>query len=301
VFLLNVPLALAALITLRAIPATDSGAGATRSLDIAGSVLSVIGLGGVIYALTAEAASGWLSAPVLLTGGAGLLAFAVLVPIERRAAAPMLRRSLFDSRQFDAINVTTLFLYGALGAAGYLIILEMELQLGYSASAAGAALIPTSALFLVLAPLSGVLVPLVGSKRMMVSGIVALGASFFWLSAVHRGVDYATAILPATLLWGIGIGLMVTPLTAAVLAAVDDADLGEASAVNDAAARVGGVVVIALIPLLIGATSGRSIANELAHGYRTAMIVMGMLCVVAAVVAGLFATNDRATSLDDVT
>jgi hypothetical protein len=90
------------------------------------------------------------------------------------------------------------------------------------------------------------------------------------------------------LLWGLGIGLAVTPLTAAVLAAVGDADLGEASGINDAASRVGGVVVIAIVPALIGATGGRGYAQALVHGYQPAMIVMSGLCVAAALVAAVF-------------
>ena len=85
----------------------------------------------------------------------------------------------------------------------------------------------------------------------------------------------------------------MTPLTAAVLAAVGDTDLGEASAINDAAARVGGVVVIALVPALIGATGGRSIGQALAHGYQPAMLVMTGLCVAAALVTGLFVSDSR--------
>jgi hypothetical protein len=99
--------------------------------------------------------------------------------------------------------------------------------------------------------------------------------------------------LPGVLLWGLGIGLAVTPLTAAVLAAVGDADLGEASGINDAASRIGGVVVIAVVPLLIGATGSRGYAGALAGGYQPAMIVMAGLCVAAAVITALFVTDDR--------
>lgn len=120
------------------------------------------------------------------------------------------------------------------------------------------------------------------------------GGGVLWLSGAHPGEGYATAILPGALLWGLGIGVAVTPLTAAVLAAVPDADLGEASAVNDASARVGGVIVIALVPLLIGAGGGRSLGHALAHGYQPAMIVMGSLCVAAALVTGLFVSDRRA-------
>jgi hypothetical protein len=100
-----------------------------------------------------------------------------------------------------------------------------------------------------------------------------------------------SAILPATLVRGVGLGLAVTPLTAAVLAAVGDADLGEASAINDAASRVGGVIAIALVPALIGVTAGSSLADALASGYEPAMVAIGGLCAGGALVAWLFVSD----------
>jgi EmrB/QacA subfamily drug resistance transporter len=292
VFLLNPPLILAGLLVLRYVPETDKAC-RPLSLDVAGALLAMAGLGGVIYALTAGPASGWLTAPVLITAVIGIACLTALLPAERRRRDPMLRLSLFASRQFDAINVMTVLLYGALYAASYLIILQCELRLGYSAAQAGAALIPESAVFLAVAPVSGALVACLGPRWMMVAGILAVAAGFGWLSVAHPGQGYAAAILPGVLLWGLGTGLCVTPLTAAVLAAVGDADLGEASAVNDAASRVGGLVVVGLVPALIGVGGGRGIGHALVHGYQPAMIVMAALCAGAAVITALFVSDSR--------
>jgi MFS family permease len=248
----------------------------------------------VTYALTDGPSHGWLSAPVLITAAVGVLALAALLPVERRAPAPMLRLSLFASRQFDAINVTTLLFYAALSAAGYLLILQCQLQLGYSAAHAGAALIPQSVVFLMISPLSGALVARVGPRWMMVSGILAVAAAIGWLSAAQPESSYADAVLPGVLLYGFGLGLAVTPLTAAVLAAVTDPDLAEAAAVNDAAARIGALVAVALVPTLIGATGGGGLARALADGYQPAMIVVAGICVAAAVITALFVSDDRA-------
>jgi MFS family permease len=218
---------------------------------------------------------------------------AALLPVERRLRAPMLRLSLFASRQFNAINVTTVLFYGALSAASYLLILQCELQLGYSASQAGAVLIPQAAVFLAISPLSGALTSLIGPRWPMVSGILTVAVGFLWLSTARAGASYAETILPSALLWGLGMGLAVTPLTAAVLAAVADADLGEASAINDGASRLGGVIAIAVVPALIGAGGGRSLATALLHGYQPAMIALGGLCAAAALVTGLFVADDR--------
>ena len=294
-FLLNVPLILVCLLVLLRVP--ESGArNSSLSLDFSGALLAVLGLGGIIYALTAGPASGWSSAPVVLTAVIGTGALAGLLWLERRVAEPMLRLSLFASRQFSAINLTTLLLYGALGAAGYLVVLQLELELGYSAAQAGAALIPTTAMLLVMAPISGALVSRIGPRWPMVAGILALALAFAWMSAAQPGTSYVESILPPAVLWGIGIGIAVTPLTAAVLAAVNDADLGEASAINDAAARVGSVVVIGLVPLLIGGGAAASLTDALEHGYQPAMIAMAALTALAAVITAIFVSDQRAAA-----
>jgi MFS family permease len=216
------------------------------------------------------------------------------VPIERRVRAPMLKLSLFESRQFSAINVATVLFYGALAAAGYLLVLRCELTLGWSATKAGSAQIPASAVFLALSPVSGILVRRVGPRLLMTAGILAVGLAFLWL-AIARG-SYAGATLPAVLLWGAGLGLLVTPLTAAVLAAAGDGDLGEASAISDVASRLGGAVLIALVPVLVGVHAGRGLGPALVHGYRPAMIVLAALCAAAAVTSAGYVRDGRRTA-----
>src|SRR3954452_360116 len=126
---------------------------------------------------------------------------------------------------------------------------------------------------------------------------------FAWCDAPSRHMteartrsSYVGAVLPAALVRGLGLGLAVTPLTAAVLAAVGDADLGEASAINDAASRVGGVIAIALVPILIGVGAGSTLAESLAQGYHPAMIAIGGLCLVAAIVTLIFVSDERAAT-----
>jgi EmrB/QacA subfamily drug resistance transporter len=288
-FLLNLPLIAAALWVLRHVPEV-AGVRRPLALDVAGAALSVIGLGGVIYALMAGPAIGWLSAPALASAVIGVLCLGALLPVEKRQQNPMVRLSLFTSRQFDAINIATVLQYGALAAAGYLLVLQVQLQLGYSAAAAGAVLIPASAVFLVLSPVVGGLVARMGPRRLMVAGMLALAAAFFWLSAVAAGDSYAQHVLPGALLWGLGLGLMVAPLTAAVLAAVSDDDLGEASAINDAAARIGALLLVAVVPALIGAGAD-DLGPALADGYRPAMLIMGGLGLAAALVTALFVSD----------
>jgi EmrB/QacA subfamily drug resistance transporter len=292
VFLLNVPLIAAGLWVLRGVPEVARER-RPLSVDVVGALLAVLGLGGVIYALTAGPASGWASAPVLVSAVVGVVCLSALIPAEQRQSAPMLRTALFRIRQFVAINAATILFYGALSAAGYLVVLQCQLRLGYSATEAGAALIPESAVFLLVSPFVGGLVARVGTRWPMAIGILIVAAGFAWLSAAQPGQSYVQAILPGALLWGLGIGLTVAPLTAGVLAAVDDADLGEASAINDAASRVGGVVLIALVPLLLGVGGSNELAGPLANRYRTAMLVMAALSVVAAVITMVFVASGR--------
>jgi len=291
VFLLNVPLIGGALLAL--VPVPESAAARGRfALDGVGALLAVIGLAGLIDALTAGPAMGWTSPRViagLIVGTACLLA---LVPAERRVRQPMIKLSLFASRQFSAINVATVFFYGALAAGAYLLVLRCQLILGYTATEAGAVMIPSSVMFLLLSPVSGALVPRVGARRPMAAGMLAVGAAFLLL-AFTPGAGYARAILPGALLWGIGLGLTVSPLTAAVLAAVRDTDLGEASAISDVAARFGGALLTALVPVLIGVRADQDLAAALADGYRTAMVVLTGLCVVAAVICAVFVRDGK--------
>jgi EmrB/QacA subfamily drug resistance transporter len=291
VFLLNVPLIGAAVLSLLPVPESVAERG-RLAFDGIGALLAVVGLAGLIDGLTAGPTVGWTSPRVIAGLVVGAACLITLVPTERRVRTPMLKLSLFASRQFTAINVVTVVFYGALAAAGYLLVLRCELTLGYTATEAGAVLIPSSAIFLVLSPISGALVPRTGPRWLMVAGILAVALAFLWLAYAPAGT-YAAAIFPGAVLWGLGLGLTVTPLTAAVLAAVSDADLGEASAISDVASRLGGAILTALVPVLIGVQAGRGLTEALADGYRPAMVVLTGLCVVAAVISGIYVQDGR--------
>ena len=288
VFLLNLPLSIAGLLALRRVP--ESRAARTGPFDGLGAVLGVLGIGGAVYALTEGAAAQWLQPNVVIAASIGGVALAALPAVERRAPTPMLKGSLFASRQFDAINATTVLFYGALAAASYLLVVHLQLRLGYSAAQAGAALIPNSIVLLALSPLSGTLVARLGPRWLMAAGILLVAIAWALLSGITPGDRYVTAILPAALLWGLGLALTVAPLTAAVLAAVPDTDLGEASAVNDAAARLGAVIAIALVPALLGG-GGAELGTALAGGYQTAMVALAAVGAAAALISALFTTN----------
>jgi predicted MFS family arabinose efflux permease len=290
VFVLHVPLALAALWALTRVPSVGSRR-RRPSPDVAGGLLSVVGLTAVVWALATGPVRGWSDLGVFTAGVVGVLLLAALLPVERQQRDPLLPVPLLRSRQLTTINVATLLLYGAVAAASYLVVLQCQFQLGYSATAAGAALVPQSLVFLLLSPFVGSLVARTGVRVLMVSGMAVTAGAFLWLSAIGPGDRYVTAVLPGALLWGIGLVLTVVPLTAAVLEAVEDGDLGAASALNDAAARVGAVLMVALVPALIGA-GDHGLADALAGGYQPAMAVLAGLALGAAVVTGAFVEDE---------
>lgn len=190
-FILNVPLVLAAIGCLTRVPESRN-LSVRGGPDVVGAVLAAVGVGGVIYALTDGAANGWGSLPVLLSGVVGLICLLVLVPYERRQPNPMLQLAVFTSRQFNAINASTLLFYGALSGAGFLLTLQLELKLGFSPTLAGAALIPSSAVFLAMSPFSGGLVARYGPRRLMAIGIFLVGVANVWLAFATPGSAYVT-------------------------------------------------------------------------------------------------------------
>ncbi|TQF17166.1 MFS transporter [Myxococcus llanfairpwllgwyngyllgogerychwyrndrobwllllantysiliogogogochensis] len=289
VFFLNLPLAaLTAWATLRHVP-DDRPTGDARKLDLAGSVTAALGLGGVIYALIEGPAHGWSVAPVLAAvfGAAMLAAFLV---IESRARNPMLPLGLFRSRTFSGANLTTLTVYFALGGVGFLLILALQQQLGYSALAAGASLLPITVMLLLLSPLVGRLAGRIGARPLMTAGPLLAGVGMALLTLIHRGGSYVGTVLPGVLVLGLGLSLTVGPLTAVVLGAVEDRHAGIASGVNNAVARIAGLLAVALLPLLGGLAN--KTGDAFLAGTREALWVSAGLCVLGALCSFLLLPQD---------
>jgi len=251
VFLVNLPLAaLAAVIALRYVPESRDPAGGGRP-DWAGAVLATVGLGGVVFALIER--SGAAVAPAAVGGVAALAAFPL---VERRRARPLVPPSLFRSRQFLGTNLTTLAVYAALGGALFLVALDLQTVLGYSALEAGAAMLPITLILLALSARAGRLARRTGPRPPLTVGPVVAGAGLLLLSGLDPGDRYLTAILPGVAVLGLGMAATVAPLTSAVLAAVDEQHVGAASGFNNAVARVGGLLAVAVLPVLAGVETG---------------------------------------------
>jgi EmrB/QacA subfamily drug resistance transporter len=275
IFFINVPVAvLAVSISLRHVPESRDW-NDTTPLDIAGTVVAALGLAALAAALIERE---WWLAPV----AAGLLiAFAV---VEHVQPHPMVPLAIFGSRQFAGANLTTFGVYAALSGVLFLVVVQLQVSLGFSALEAGTALLPITACMLVLSPRMGQLAQRIGPRVPMTVGplVVALGVLLF--SRVTPGESYAAAVLPAGIVLGLGLSITVAPLTSTVLASVSREHVGTASGINNAVSRVAGLVAVAALPALTGLGADLSKAG-LAHGYRNAMYV----CAASAAVGGIVA------------
>ncbi|MFP5372420.1 MAG: MFS transporter, partial [Actinomycetes bacterium] len=258
----------------RHVPESRDGAHHGR-FDVLGAALGVLALGGTTYALIA--AGEQLQRPdVLASAVVGLAAGAGFVSRERRAADPMLPLGLFADRQFTGANLATLAVYAALGGSSLFLVLQLQTVLGYDATAAGAAMLPTILLITLLSPTAGSLATRVGPRLPMTLGPLITAAGTFWLAGVDGGAPYLVEVLPGSLLQGLGMAVTVTPLTATVLAAAPDALAGVASGVNNATARAAQLLAVAALPVAVG-LSGDDYAQPAAFsaGYANAMLVCG--------------------------
>lgn len=289
VFLINVPLAAVAfVVTLRHVPETR--AAATGHLDLGGAAAVTAGLGGIVYALIEIPVVGW----TVVTGGAavvgvlGLIAFPL---IERRASAPLIPLSLFGSAQFTGANLVTLAVYTGLGGALFLLALQLQVSLGYSALAAGLSFLPFTVIMLLLSGRIGALSQRIGPRLPMTVGPITAGVGLVLLVRVVPGASYALGVLPGLLVFALGMALTVAPLTSTVLASVTEEHVGAASGANNAISRVASLLAVAVLPLAVGldGTGG----GPLGPGFARAMVVSGALCMLGGVVA--FFTVRRGT------
>jgi EmrB/QacA subfamily drug resistance transporter len=279
VFAVPVPFGLLALwITATKVPAAPVPPARSRHLDLRGAALVTLGLGALTWALIAAPHRPGPLVPVAALAGA-LLLVAFLVH-ERRAREPMLPLAMFRSSQFSGANAVTLLDYAALGGLFFLLTLELQDGLGYPALAAGAALLPINVLMLALSPAAGRLGQRYGPRWPIAAGSLVAALGMLLLARAQPGVSYVGVVLPGVIVFGLGLAVLVAPLTTAVLGAVDEGQGGIASAVNNAAARVAGLLATATLPLAAGFGGPSDPA-----GYARAMRIAAGLCLAGAVVA----------------
>jgi EmrB/QacA subfamily drug resistance transporter len=290
IFFLNVPLAAVALLACaRWVPESRDPSAAGRPFDVAGAALGATALAGITYALIEAPGRGWDAWPVLVSAAAGLVAGVVFVLVERaRNDAAMVPPALFTVPSFTALNVYTVVVYAALMGQFFFVAVHLQTVVGYSALAAGAAGIPVTLLLLFGSARAGALASRIGARLPLTVGPLIGVAGTLLLRRVGPGASFWLEVIPAMTVFGLGLVLIVAPLTSAVLACVPDRFAGVASGVNNAAARAGGLLAIATLPLLVGLSGEAYEAPaQLADAFREAMLWCAGLLAAGAVLAAV--------------
>ena len=294
IFLINMPVALAViLVSLRHVP-ESANPEATGRIDTFGSGLVVAALVGVSYGLVEGPDLGWTSAAVLGTLGAGVVAFALFIAVERRITNPVVPFSIFRSRQFTGTNLVTLLIYGVMGAMFFLLPIELQQVAHYTPTGAGAALLPVTFLMLFLSARSGQLASRIGPRLQMSVGpiVVAIGLALF--ARVGPSGSYIADVLPAVLVFGLGLTITVAPLTATALSSAPATRTGLASAVNNTVARAGSLLAVAILPALAGITGSSYLhPGQFEDGFTRAAFISALVCACGGVLAFATIRNPR--------
>jgi hypothetical protein len=239
-------------------------------------------------------ATGFGTPWVLAAGCVGVVGLGGFGWHESRTASPLLPFSLFRVRAFTAANLTTLLVYAALGGLFFLLMLQLQNALGMSPLLAGAALLPINVLLLVFSPIAGGIATRIGPRWPMTIGAVVAGAGMLLFTRVQPGAGYIGALLPALVVFGAGLGMLVAPLTTAVLEAAPQESKGVASAFNNAVARLAGLLAVALLPLAAGMGGAGTVDGAvLVRGFVRAMYISAGLCFAGAVVAFVAMASGR--------
>ncbi len=285
IFLINLPLGIFVIwLAGRHVPETRDPT-ATGRLDSLGALLAALGLGATTYALI-QAPEAGLSASILITGVGGLATLAAFLVHEHRTPHPMMPLTMFASRQFSGANAVTFVVYAALGGVFFLLVSFLQISLGYSPIAAGAASLPVTALMLVFSARSGAFARKVGPRIPLTIGPLVIAAGLLMMLGIEPGDSYVTGIFPSIFVFGVGLTLVVAPVTATVLAAADSRQSGMASGVNNAVARVGSLLAVAVLPLVAGLTGDQfydPVAME--DGFRVSLWVCAGLSALGGVIA----------------
>jgi EmrB/QacA subfamily drug resistance transporter len=278
VFFINLPVAAVA-IWLVAAGAKESRGRTTGGVDWMGAGAVTLGLGLVTWGLTDAPKRGFGDPMILALLGLGAAALAAFVVIERRVESPMTPLKLFRSVRFSGLNGLTLLLYAAFGGALFLLPFELIRAHHYPPAMAGAALLPLSIGLAVLSPLAGRLAGVVGARAQLTVGPLLVAVGFALLAWRAGEGGYWTGVFPGLAMLALGMGTAVAPLTDAILGAVPDEYEGAASGINNAVARVAGLLAVALVGFVLGGSDAQAVAA----GYRMAMGV----AAIAAAGAGL--------------
>lgn len=285
VFLINVlPLAITLWLVVRLGHRDQRRPGA--SVDLVGAALCAVGLGAGVFGLIEQSSLGWASPAIWGSLTLGIAAFTAFLVRQRFARQPMMPLSLFRVRNFWTGNLATAFVYAALSLNGFVMGVYLQQGAGLPATLAGLATLPVTVLMILFSSRVGSLAGRWGSRVFMTAGPLVMAAGVLLLLTVSEDFSYWWQVLPSVLVFGIGLTLTVAPLTSTILGSIDESRSGIASAVNNAVARVAGLIVIALLATIVGGSL------DLA-GFHRAAVVTAVLLAAGGIVSFL-GIRDRA-------
>jgi EmrB/QacA subfamily drug resistance transporter len=292
IFAINVPVAVAVVaVAWRHVPESRDPRMSGR-VDLVGGGLVTLGLIGLTYGLIEGPPTGWASAGPLAALIVGAVLLAGFIGWERRVTEPLLPPGLFRSAQFTSANVATFVVYGALGGVMFLLPLQLQQVSGYTPLEAGIALLPVTVIMLALSARSGALAARIGPRLQMSVGPFVIAAGLALFARIGYSGDYLTEVLPAVVIFGLGLAINVAPLTSTVLAAVPAENAGTASAVNNDVARTASLLAVAVLPAAAGLSATSYLhPAQFAAGFRTASFISAGLCAAGGVLAALTIRN----------
>jgi EmrB/QacA subfamily drug resistance transporter len=287
VFLVILPIAVAVLVLSRWVPESRDQAALDAPIDVGGAVLTVVMLGGASYALI-EGPNGGLST-IELAAAVGACAAAVALAVwERGRSNAMVPIDLFADRTFAIANALTFTIYGGMGVLFFLLPVQLQVTAGWTPLQSGAALLPVTLLMLTLSSRMGDLAQRIGPRLPLTIGPLTAAVGMVLMTQIGRGASVAE-VLPGVVVFGLGLSVIVAPVTSTALGSVPDRRAGAASGTNNAAARTGGLLAVAAIPGLVGLT-GDALSDPAAldAGFDRAMVVAAGLVALAGGAAFVF-------------
>jgi EmrB/QacA subfamily drug resistance transporter len=295
VFALNIPLVAATLVLIfAAVPHSLPVAG--RRVDYLGALLCTAGLGGIVFAMIEQPRYGWTSATTLVPLAGGLVALAAFVAYESRTSQPMLKLDLFRRRNFTIGNLETFSMYGGLSVLFFFLVIFLQQVAGFTALKSGLATLPTTIIMFALSRRFGALADRHGPRFFMGAGPLVAAAGILLLLRTGMHVNYFTDLLPALCVFSVGLSMTVSPLTATVLADADQTDAGIASAVNNAIARIAGLLAVSVAGIfvasrLVGDSFARN--SESVSAFHEVIMMCAALIAAGGVVGAIGITNPK--------
>ncbi|MBA3289836.1 MAG: MFS transporter [Acidimicrobiia bacterium] len=277
IFLINLPVGIAVVVLARQHVPESRDEQANGRVDAPGAVIGALALAGLTLGLSEQ---NW----ALTAAGAAVLV--TFVVVETRRAHPLLPMAVFRSSAFSGTNIVTVLLYGTMAVVFFLLGLVLQGPLGYSPLRAGAATVPITIAMLALSARAGALAERIGSRLPMTVGPLLVAGSLLLMTRIDEGSSYVSDVLPAIIVFGLGLTLTVAPLTATALASVEDHLAGVASGINNAVARTGQLLAIAAVPALAQFVPGQPVGpDDLTSGFHRVLWVGAVVLVAAAAVS----------------